>query len=374
MALLALGASALAILGCGDSASQQATGRPDPEPAGSTVSFEDVSCPSSTRCIAVGAQQQSGKGFVKEWDGSRWETIGDAQARLRAISCPTEGWCMAIGNSPPEGWSLERSEASESAEWKMRQLSLPHAKSWSELLLNDVSCTGKRECTAAGVYSDSSYKNYAARWDGRRWTRERPPNPNDGTAASTHGMLGVSCPSTDFCATVGAFKWLPLIQQWDGSRWKIVSAPHPEGSHYVYLESVFCTSPRSCMAVGSATTGKSTGPFAEQWNGRRWLIVKTPPFHGQGTGALHSVFCLSESSCAAVGSTTSTGQSGSTITMSWDGNRWTRRHSPDPKPYSQLAAVSCSTPRLCMAVGQAGADWGTGRLLSAKLTGLFPAP
>jgi hypothetical protein len=325
-------------------------------------------------CISVGGRWQTGKGLAEEWDGRRWKSIGTAAGPLKAISCPTDTWCMAVGNDPPGAWSLERQGAPGSADWGMRRLPMPHSKSWSELLLNDVSCTAETICMAAGNYSDGSYKNYTARWDGRTWKRERPPNPIDEEeiAAPTHGMLGLSCPSSDFCVTVGAFKWLPLIEHWDGSRWKIVPAPHPEGSPSAFPESVFCTSPSACMAVGNATIGKTTGPFAEHWDGSRWTIVKTPPSGGKGSGGLRSVFCLAENSCTAVGGVASTGQGESSIAMTWNGSRWMRRHSPNPKPYTQLAAVSCPGRGPCMVVGQAGADWGAGTLLAAELPS--PAP
>jgi len=374
--LLALCSPAVGIFGCGGSAGHEAITDLDAEPAAGDESFEDVSCPAPALCIAVGNEQQNGKGLAKEWSGEGWKSIGDADALLKAISCPTSTWCMAVGNNPSGAWSLERDGARGSSDWEIQPLSLPHAKSWSELLLNDVSCTGRTACTAAGNYSDGSYKNYAARWDGKSWKRERPPNPKDKDeiAAPTHGMLGVSCPSADFCVTVGAFKWLPLVEHWDGSEWKIVSAPHPEGSPSAYLESVFCTSPNACMAVGNVTVGKTTGPFAERWDGSRWSVVKTPHGDANGTGNLRSVFCSSQSSCIAVGGLSTTGQTGLSLAMTWSGSRWTRRPSPNPKPYTQLAGVSCPSRGLCMAVGQAGADWGTGTLLAAELTKPWTPP
>ncbi len=343
------------------------------EPAAGGESFQDISCPAPTICIAVGNQSQTGKAFAEEWDGRRWESIGTISAQLRAISCPTDDWCMVVGDNPPGSWSLQRRGARGSVDWVVDPLPVPHSKSWSEMLLNDVSCTAKTNCTAAGNYLTLSYNNYAARWDGRRWNRERPPNPKD-KETPIHGMLGLSCPSSDFCVTVGAFKSLPLVEQWDGGEWKIVPAPHPKGSPSAFLESVFCTSPSACMAVGTATLGKTTGPFAERWDGSKWSIVKTPPSYGQGAGDLRSVFCLAESSCMAVGGTVSTGQTGSTIAMSWNGKRWMQRPSPDPKPFTQFAGVSCPGPRLCMAVGEAGADWASVKLLAAELTKPWSTP
>jgi len=338
------------------------------EPGGRDNGLQDVACPAPSRCIAVGSQWQASRGFAEEWDGGEWKPIAAVDSVLKAISCPTPTWCMAVGNNPPGTWSLQREAAGGDAKWAIRPFAPPVSQKWTELLLNDVSCLSRTICTAAGNFHEVGYENYAARWDGRKWKLEHPPNPKDEIAGPTHGMLGVSCPSPDFCVTVGAFKLLPLIEHWDGRKWEIVAAPHPKGSPSASLESVFCTSESSCMAVGNATVGRVIGPFAERWDGSRWSVVPTPRSNRKGTGILSSVSCPANSFCAAVGGVALPGETETTIAMTWDGRRWIRRPSPDPKPFTQLAGVSCPSRRYCMAVGEAGPDWGAGTPLAAKLT------
>ncbi|HEY6730080.1 MAG TPA: hypothetical protein VI039_03545 [Solirubrobacterales bacterium] len=333
---------------------------PSPGP-GTSSDFEDASCPSPAVCVAVGNRQSGGKGFAEIWSGSAWESIGDLAGTVKAISCPTPTRCLAVGNNPPQSWRLERRDTSGDSEWEIRPLSPPQPKSWSELIINDVSCTSGTACLIAGTYWESGYKNYAARWDGSGWELELPPNPKDEVAAPTHGILGLSCASSTFCVTVGAFKLRPFVEHWDGSKWEIVPAPHPEGSPSASLEGVSCTSASACIAVGSVMDKKTrTEPFAERWDGNEWSIVETPALENKGYVLLRSVACLTEGSCLAVGSSAYPAPSTEaevTVAMTWNGSKWTLQPSPNPKPFSQFAGVSCSARNACIAVGRAGTDW-----------------
>lgn len=321
--------------------------------------FEDVSCADSSMCVAIGTNRFVDESFAESWDGKEWRTIGTFPGRWKAISCPTASHCVAVDNRPATIWSLD---SSGGGNFKVDSVIPPRPQGAAELELNDISCVSEKSCVAAGTYWKSSYTTYIVRWDGARWKLEPPPSPQSGISAATHGMLGVSCISSPFCATVGAFQLQPFVEHWEsGSGWTSVKVPHLPEPKTASLEGISCTAPDACMAVGSqGDDGGAIQPFAERWDGRRWSIVDTPELEPKGYALLRGVFCLSANSCVAVGNFAypfSVRTVEKTIVMTWDGTEWTLQTSPNPDQFNALVGVSCSSPVACMAVGHARPNW-----------------
>ena len=68
-----------------------------------------------------------------------------------------------------------------------------------------------------------------------------------------------------------------VAEQESGAGWVQLSTPTPPGVYYFGLAAVSCTSPTSCMAVGSADIGSSSAEqLIERWNGVSWTIQPTP--------------------------------------------------------------------------------------------------
>lgn len=75
------------------------TNRVAPRPGFVQAQFEDVSCTSSTACIAVGAYEGAGP-LAAAWDGTAW-TIHDTgltSGTLLGVSCTSAMTCRAAGN------------------------------------------------------------------------------------------------------------------------------------------------------------------------------------------------------------------------------------------------------------------------------------
>jgi hypothetical protein len=69
------------------------------------ASLNAVSCPTTSRCTAVGTYSDTGGqqlGLVLTWSGKTWKAVPAplGSADLRAISCPTLTRCVALGDSP----------------------------------------------------------------------------------------------------------------------------------------------------------------------------------------------------------------------------------------------------------------------------------
>jgi IPT/TIG domain len=220
--------------------------------------------------------------------------------------------------------------------------------------LGVVSCTSASFCMAVGQ-NNVIGTSVIEQWDGSDWKVDQGP---------TAGALeGVSCTSPSFCVIVGISSLGgSLIEQWNGTVWSAV--PSPPGGE---LLGVSCTSPSFCMAVSI----NGSGALAEKWNGTAWSLVPIPDTDASGfqvgPESLNGVSCTSASFCMAVGQ--SIVQNSQTITVRWNGTAWSIVPSPNvtaPNSAGTLAptanalsAVSCTSASACTAVGGAGGSFPT---------------
>lgn len=149
-----------------------------------------------------------------------------------------------------------------------------------------------------------------------------------------------------------------------GGAWTIVSSPNSTPVQPEVLNSVSCTSPTFCMAVGQYAefpppSNPANQTLIEEWNGTSWSIVPSPspsqigpnkPLPGQVGNYLNGVSCTSPSFCMAVGyDIPSSGDE--TLIEAWNGSAWSLVASPDPTGLDFLDSVSCTSPTFCVAVG-----------------------
>ncbi len=130
-----------------------------PIPSGANGSqLGDVSCVSSTDCIAVGNETVSGPParvadsipLAERWDGSRWSiepTVrpGTISSRLAAVSCTSSTFCLAVGSwtttGQQRGGLVERWDGSS---WSI-------VRTPNGFAATDVSCVSKRACMTVGT-------------------------------------------------------------------------------------------------------------------------------------------------------------------------------------------------------------------------------
>ena len=180
-------------------------------------------------------------------------------------------------------------------------------------------------------------------------------------AAVTGSLAGVSCASAHDCFAVGyraPTKTKPaatLAEKWNGTTWAVVTTPAPTGSHGAQFWGVSCLTTKDCLAVGQYDTGSDDGtlPFGEQWNGTKWSLVTVPAPSGAEQSSLLSISCVSSTDCWASGAVTLSSTSYKTLTESWNGSAWKIVSSPSPdssKP-DVLSGVTCAAASACWAVG-----------------------
>lgn len=168
-----------------------------------------------------------------------------------------------------------------------------------------------------------------------------------------------------FCVAVGdgygpAPATAALIYLWNGSTWKTAKPATPKGVTNLVLDSVSCTSPGSCVAVGDGS-GKP-GDVAEVWNGRAWTATGPIAWPKDATNPrVDSVSCVTASYCVTVGyidrnpqaNGPSTGRAAASV---WNGRTWTAAAvaAPGKSKASLFNSVTCLRTTFCVAVGQIG--------------------
>ena len=134
------------------------------------------------------------------------------------------------------------------------------------------------------------------------WTITSSPN----TSATQNNVLNsVSCTSPTACVAVGDFyngtHQQTLIETWNGTAWTMTSSPNTSATQNNYLNGVACTSPTACVAVGDFYNGSHQQTLIETWNGTAWTITSSPNTSATQTNYLYGVSCTSPTACVAVG-------------------------------------------------------------------------
>jgi hypothetical protein len=205
--------------------------------------------------------------------------------------------------------------------------------------LTGVSCPSSGFCEAVGTYQNGFRQaNLAETWNGTNWTRQRLPVP---AGSFSQGLTAVSCTSAQFCEAVGSYsassgQTVPYAATWNGTAWRLQHPRSPVNEFFSGFSSVSCVSPAFCEAWGGPTDGNSGAAVTEQWNGTSWLRQDVPP-----SADSNSVSCASTTFCEAVSATTA-------AAYEWNGSTWRTQTIPSPVP--ALKGVSCASPASCEAV------------------------
>jgi len=154
---------------------------------------------------------------------------------------------------------------------------------------SSVACASPSACFAVGVYS-----RFAEKWNGRTWSAISLPGAGK-------GLNDISCGSSRSCVAVGSIGNTPLVERWNGRKWRRGASLKPAADATDRLVSISCVSQTFCLADGqqgmSSATGYVTTFFSETWDGRDWAKVAMPSASG-GVGTVH---CVSPVDCWAEG-------------------------------------------------------------------------
>jgi hypothetical protein len=280
---------------------------------------------------------------------------------LEDVSCSSARACTAVGGiSSPDGRGRTLAERWAGHGWLIQRT--PNPTSTPDSTLVSVSCPSATACMAVGETNSSRgnrYVPFTERWNGRHWSIEPIPHRNEWY------LYGVSCSSAADCTTVGIRGELTLAERWNGTRWYVQRTANPVG-HGARFYGVSCSGSTACTAVGFY--GRRT--LAERWNGHRWSIKATPNPPRARDSSLQDVSCSSFTACTAVGYADK-GLVGLALVERWNGHRWLMQSTPAfaRSQGTMLSGVSCPTASACTAVGQTDSGFDNSLSLAERWTG-----
>lgn len=293
-----------------------------------------VSCALSGYCAAGGYYLTTAGGrqaFVVSEVRGTWGTAGEVpgtarlnkggDAALAAVSCPSAGNCAAGGHYEDAATDVQAFIVSEhQGSWQQAR-EVPGSASLNgggAAETSSVSCPSAGNCGAGGYISAPGLTSFVVTEQQGRWHRaELVP----GLAALNTGNYGpmdqMACPSAGNCTAGGAYSangagfGAYVVSEVHGTWQKAQEVPGfaalNQGQHDGNLNSLSCSSPGNCSAVGQYTdsSGHYQAFVASKQDGK-WGRAEEAP----GTAALNQggYATLSEVSCPAPGECSAGGQ------------------------------------------------------------------
>jgi hypothetical protein len=243
-------------------------GQPVPGPA--DAGLGGVSCPGAHSCIAVGGygkRVRTSATLAEMWNGTKWAIqptppTGHRYADLSEVSCPTSTDCVAVGDQGTLSRLVPLIERWDGTRWAIQKT--PVLPSRSLPTLSSVSCAAAASCTAIGYHETSSGEEpLVERWNGTTWVLQHVPG-------ATNDVLGVvSCPAATSCTATGWYPTgantsAPLAAHWNGTAWALQYPPNPPHSRRGSLNDVSCPTTTACEAVGFFQPSMSPGNFRDK--------------------------------------------------------------------------------------------------------------
>jgi photosystem II stability/assembly factor-like uncharacterized protein len=199
-----------------------------------------------------------------------------------------------------------------------------------------LSCPTISICTAVGGGPSGLASIYRTTNDGSTWTYEAAP-------AGTPGLSAISCPTTSFCLAGGRVSE-PTIDSSQlyvttdgGATWGYASVLDSVGG---YLDKLDCVTSSVCYAVDGGGLALSID------GGLHWSSSV------QGVASVTGLSCPTSETCFTVGN--GEGSSSSYVIEKWTGGAQdvqTVFSESSTPPSIGSPAISCTTARVCMAVG-----------------------
>jgi Divergent InlB B-repeat domain len=307
-------------------------------------SLNDVSCPSTSLCVAVARFGNAVATTNPTGGGEAWSAANiDGTTAINSVSCPSLSLCVAADDS---GNVLTSSDpAGKGKTWSVTNID-------GAAPLVGVSCPSTSLCVAIDGHGDVLTST----------------NPTGGASAWSTATIdaanlptGVTCPSVSFCVAIDSYGDVLTSTNptCDTSAWSVADV---DGTHH--LEGVSCAATSLCIAVDYAGNAViSTNPTG---GAGAWTATNL-----DGSNGLSGVSCLSVSLCVALGelngsvltSTNPTGGAGA-----WS-NRVIDENTLVHAVYYPLSAISCPSESMCVTVDRVGnAMVGTGGVISQALT------
>ena len=266
--------------------------------------LSSVAAVSASNVWAVGLEQTSSntsRTLIEHWNGTVWKVISSPRvglsANLTGVTAISASNAWVVGSYTKSSNNNQALiEHWNGTSWKV--VTSPNAGPDSSVL-SSVAAVSAKNVWAVGTYIPSSgpEQTLTEQWNGKSWSVVSSAN----VGATINYLNGVTAvPGSSDVWTVGGYYtgnyYEPLIEQWNGTSWSIVSNPIA-GSDDNYLFAVSAISANDVWAVGNYYDPASGNELTliEQWNGTSWNIVSSPNV-ASATNVLFSVATIPGSS------------------------------------------------------------------------------
>ncbi|WP_329267056.1 hypothetical protein [Streptomyces sp. NBC_01451] len=293
---------------------------------------------------AVGAITMviSGTATAEPGDGGAWVETSTGQVSVMTVAQPSPSKTWAGGaevvENPDDGSirfvpTMYERDLARGGVWK--QTALRGANTWDSRI-NDIATAADGSAFFVGDQGPDGGGVLVGRYVAGAWQLTADTGLPSGTVNAS--LLSVSAVSGRDAWAVGqgytedTFTDVPVVQHWDGRRWRSVQIP---GSANWGLNQVTEVAPNDVWIVGvDYDTGQSV---AVHWDGHRWTRTPTPAF--PDSAVLFDIAARTPTDVWAVGWSRDTDkQRPAGLALHWDGRSWTQV--PLPAGTFSLQAVT----------------------------------
>ena len=328
-----------------------------PQPALGGSSLSSVVAFSRTNVWAVGSGvtlPQSGvlHGYplAEHWIGTSWRSMTLPTPKQAGFGLDLVG---IAGSSPGNVWAVGSDGTHSLFEhWNGHKWRLRTGKTTTGFGPAGVAVFSKKLAWVVGSAQNAKGRSrtWTFRWNGSSWRRVGSPNPSG--AGGDDQLKAVSGFSARNVWAVGDDKkgsaTRTLVLHWDGSHWRHVTSPSPAAGRNAFLNGVVADGRKSAWAVGAYRAGGTQRPLVEHWDGRRWRVVSAPRSSPTaGFDVLNGVAADSAKDVWAVGDS----GPGQAFSEHWDGNSWKVVPVTEPVAFDALSSVAAVSSHDVWAVG-----------------------
>jgi hypothetical protein len=319
--------------------------------------LQDVVAVSANNVWAVGSTAAANsRTLVKHWNGSTWQHVrslssGRLSNTFQSVDASSATNVWAAGSHLLHGTARTLIEHRTPAGW--RRVFTPNPGGALGSTLTGLNILTTTDAWAVGSYyiAPGQYRPLIEHWDGTRWRVSSSWSP-----AVNSGLSDVVAFSASNAWAVGSTTRSDggigntLVEHWNGTEWSRIASTNPGGADGSELTGMGAGSPSNIWAVGDNAQGGSEGhTLVEHWGrGSRWSHIASPTPGGFGD-TLSAVDVDTVSDVWAVGSNFS-GAQPVTLVEHWNGHQWATVASPSPDQ-SSLTGVSAVSATDAWAVG-----------------------
>ncbi len=296
--------------------------------------------------------------LIEHFDGSAWSVVPSPNAttffnELTTIDAlgPNDIWAVGTWEQASASTYMTLAEHWNGTAWSVVSTPNPSTTAYG---YEFASVSGDASNDVWAVFNNES-SSIVEHWNGSQWSLVTIPLPGD-IGNITTAVVALSTTDAWIAGNYDTSSGgtLPLLEQWNGAAWSVVSPATPNWSN-VALTGITATSSADIWAVGSGLPGTSQNlkPFAMQWNGATWSVASTPTGPGINTW-LNGVAAANANEVWAVGETFLPAPLyRQPFVMRWTpSSGWQVMTTPTINQYIQLLGVSVVEPLNVWIIGQ----------------------